>query len=197
MGGELYEEVVPRQGIPCRIYAPVGSHEDLLPYLVRRLLENGANSSFVNRIVDEKAPIQSLIEDPTSKALSLLAKMHQNIPLPASLFMPQRQNSQGLDLSDRAVLASLQAYYTEKELPPLEAKPLLGGNRVGGEVQKNIFSPENTQWCIGKVTEASLEDVDFALQQAKVAFVAWNATPVQERAKPILAYADLLERHRE
>ncbi len=88
MGNELYEQVVPanRLGIPCRIYAPVGSHEDLLPYLVRRLLENGANSSFVNRIVDEKAPISTLVEDPVSKANHLLSKINQNIPLPASIF---------------------------------------------------------------------------------------------------------------
>lgn len=95
MGNELYEQVVPTEcyGIACRIYAPVGSHEDLLPYLVRRLLENGANSSFVNRIVDDKAPITDLVEDPVSKAKSLLSKINNNIPLPENIFLPARKNS--------------------------------------------------------------------------------------------------------
>ena len=99
MGNELYEQIVPARyfGIPCRIYAPVGSHEDLLPYLVRRLLENGANSSFVNRIVDDKAPISELVDDPVSKARLLLSKINRNIPLPSSIFLPERKNSLGVD----------------------------------------------------------------------------------------------------
>ncbi len=133
MGNELYEQIVPpnRLGIPCRIYAPVGSHEDLLPYLVRRLLENGANSSFVNRIADEKAPISTLVEDPVSKASHLLGKINQNIPLPASIFLPERKNSSGFDFTDREAVAKLQQLYLGMDLAHWFAKPLLAGGSAG------------------------------------------------------------------
>ncbi|MBX3710327.1 MAG: bifunctional proline dehydrogenase/L-glutamate gamma-semialdehyde dehydrogenase PutA, partial [Gammaproteobacteria bacterium] len=114
MGNELYQQVVPaeRHGIPCRIYAPVGTHEDLLPYLVRRLLENGANSSFVNRIVDDNAPISTLVEDPVEKARTLLHKMNQNIPLPDDIFQG-RKNSKGFDFTNRYECSLLQKKLAE------------------------------------------------------------------------------------
>lgn len=129
MGNELYQQVVPaeRHGIPCRIYAPVGSHEDLLPYLVRRLLENGANSSFVNRIVDDNAPISTLVEDPVEKAKSLLHKMNQNIPLPEDLFQPGRKNSKGLDFTDRTERARLQQKMAQIKLQQWSAEPVISG----------------------------------------------------------------------
>ncbi|WED44486.1 bifunctional proline dehydrogenase/L-glutamate gamma-semialdehyde dehydrogenase PutA [Legionella cardiaca] len=194
MGNELYEQIVPanRLGIPCRIYAPVGSHEDLLPYLVRRLLENGANSSFVNRIVDEKAPISSLVEDPVSKANHLLGKINQNIPLPASIFLPERKNSSGIDFSDREVVARLQQQYSEMDLSRWQAKPLLAGKQ-GGEVDRSVTSPQNFDRPIGRVSNATVEDVDWALIQAEKAFSAWSNTPVSERTACIERFAELLE----
>ena len=106
MGEALYAEVVPpdRMGRPCRIYAPVGSHADLLAYLVRRLLENGANTSFVNRLVDEKAPVEDIIADPVARLARLPAKPHPKIPLPRDLYRPARVNSRGLDLADPRAL---------------------------------------------------------------------------------------------
>src|SRR5205807_1792703 len=102
MGEPLYEQVVgaDKLGRPCRVYAPVGSHEDLLAYLVRRLLENGANTSFVNRIVDEKAPLDEIIADPIARLRRLTVKPHPRIPLPAALYGNERKNASGLDLSD-------------------------------------------------------------------------------------------------
>src|SRR5262249_7836101 len=107
MGQALYDAIVGTEKIPCRIYAPVGSHSDLLPYLVRRLLENGANTSFVNRLVDAKAPIESLIVDPAVEISSFASIAHPKIPLPNQIFGSVRANSQGVDLSDRAFGASL------------------------------------------------------------------------------------------
>src|SRR5690554_790968 len=119
MGEPLYEQVVGKTADgklnrPCRIYAPVGSHETLLAYLVRRLLENGANSSFVNRIADEKVPVEELIADPVEQSLAIhpLGAPHPLIPLPVDLYRHQgesRQNSQGLDLSNEHRLALLSA----------------------------------------------------------------------------------------
>jgi RHH-type proline utilization regulon transcriptional repressor/proline dehydrogenase/delta 1-pyrroline-5-carboxylate dehydrogenase len=98
MGKALHREVVRPGGLgkPCRIYAPVGSHRDLLSYLVRRLLENGANTSFVNRLADDEAPISAIIADPVEKAASFAKKANPQIPIPHDLFLPERKNSLGL-----------------------------------------------------------------------------------------------------
>ena len=194
MGNELYEQIVPanRAGIPCRIYAPVGSHEDLLPYLVRRLLENGANSSFVNRIVDEKAPISTLVEDPVSKANHFLGKMNQNIPLPSAIFLPGRQNSSGFDFSDREAVAKLKQVYAEMDLSHWQAKPLIAG-REGGHVDRSVTSPQNPGRAVGRVNDATKEDIDWALLQGEAAFASWSKISVTERAACLDRYADLLE----
>ncbi|MGC2200392.1 MAG: bifunctional proline dehydrogenase/L-glutamate gamma-semialdehyde dehydrogenase PutA, partial [Stellaceae bacterium] len=110
MGEALYEQIVGSEDFdrPCRIYAPVGNHEDLLPYLVRRLLENGANTSFVNRIVDDRQPIDEIIADPVARLAQLPKKPHPRIPLPRDLYAPERKNSLGLDLADPTTLATLR-----------------------------------------------------------------------------------------
>lgn len=194
MGTELYEQIVPatRLGIPCRIYAPVGSHEDLLPYLVRRLLENGANSSFVNRIVDEKAPIASLVEDPVAKARLFLSKINHNIPLPSAIFLPERQNSSGFDFTDRRALAELRSFYGSQDLTHWQARPLLNG-REAGQLHRSVTSPQRTDKPIGQVSEASIEDIDWALKQSVKGFPQWNHRPVKERAALVERYAALLE----
>src|SRR4051794_30873969 len=110
MGEALYDEIVgpDKMNRPCRVYAPVGGHEDLLAYLVRRLLENGANTSFVNRIVDERAPIDEIVADPIARLAALPRKPHPKIPLPRDLFQPERPNSQGIDLADPRALIDLR-----------------------------------------------------------------------------------------
>ena len=200
MGNELYDQIVPASqfGIPCRIYAPVGSHEDLLPYLVRRLLENGANSSFVNRIVDDKAPISELVEDPVSKARHLLSKINQNIPLPASVFLPERKNSPGIDLTDRACLASLQTQLADMEPFQWEAGPILANQSNPNRQNTNnehqtITSPQRPEQVIGHVTEASPEDIEWALSQASLTAATWSQTPVSERAAILERIACLFE----
>ncbi len=195
MGNELYEQIVPagQMGIPCRIYAPVGSHEDLLPYLVRRLLENGANSSFVNRIVDDKAPISELVEDPVSKAKHLLGKINQNIPLPASIFLPERKNSPSLDLSDRAVVATLQQKLVSMEPFQWHAAPILANKKSTNQVRETVTSPQKPDQILGFVTTASTDDIDWSLTQAGQAFNDWSKTPVSERAAILERFACLLE----
>ena len=195
MGNELYEQVVPSSGfgIPCRIYAPVGSHEDLLPYLVRRLLENGANSSFVNRIVDDKAPISELVEDPISKAKHLLSKINQNIPLPASVFLPGRKNSTGVDFSDRDVVATLQKTLADSMPFAWSAAPILANKQTNNQESQSTTSPQQPELVIGKVTEATPDDIEWALSQAKLAFESWGRTPVSERSACLERFAVLLE----
>ncbi|MGC1183259.1 bifunctional proline dehydrogenase/L-glutamate gamma-semialdehyde dehydrogenase PutA, partial [Legionella sp.] len=194
MGNELYQQIVPaeRHGIPCRIYAPVGSHEDLLPYLVRRLLENGANSSFVNRIVDNKAPISTLVEDPVKKARSLFAKMNKNIPLPKDLFVPRR-NSQGFDFSDRQERILLQQNLSKINLGQWAAGPIIAGSSSCKPELQNIYSPQDTEQVIGSVQNASLNDVEEALAAAVQTFSLWSAKPVKERAACLNRFSDLLQ----
>lgn len=195
MGNELYEQVVPADqfNIPCRIYAPVGSHEDLLPYLVRRLLENGANSSFVNRIVDDTAPISELVEDPLSRARQLLSKINQNIPLPQAIFSPERKNSRGVDFSDRKVVAELQQHFKASELGKWQAAPILGGKRVSQHKKQDVVSPQEPSRVIGQVANAIPEDIDLAAAKAESMFREWSQTPVEERAACLERFADLME----
>lgn len=194
MGNELYEQIVPadRRNIPCRIYAPVGTHEDLLPYLVRRLLENGANSSFVNRIVDDKAPISDLVEDPVHKAKSLFSKMNKNIPLPEAIFLPERKNSKGIDLSNRLDRAQIQEELAQLDVSHWHAGPMIGG-RMSQKGEHKVCSPQHKDRVVGSVSNATLEDVDKALTQAELAFAQWSKTPVEERAACLRRFADLLQ----
>ena len=130
MGGDLYGEVIPaeRLNAACRIYAPVGSHEDLLPYLVRRLLENGANTSFVNRIVDDAVPIDELIPHPNDVVAAIEPKAHPRIPLPINLYGLDRQNSRGINLAQERELRALIDETAGIRFGQLRAEPLVPGS---------------------------------------------------------------------
>lgn len=199
MGTELYDQIVPQSKlcIPCRIYAPVGSHEDLLSYLVRRLLENGANSSFVNRIVDENAPLESLVVDPVAKAEAQLDKINHNIPLPKDIFGVSRTNSSGFDFNNRALVAQLRQGYLDMDLNHWQAGPLLAGKKEGGKVSRSVASPQDKSQTIGHVVDATATDIEWALSQAKAYFPKWSATKVGLRALCLQKYADLLEEKRD
>ncbi|MDR3442282.1 MAG: bifunctional proline dehydrogenase/L-glutamate gamma-semialdehyde dehydrogenase PutA [Legionella sp.] len=198
MGNELYQQVVPaeKHGIACRIYAPVGSHEDLLPYLVRRLLENGANSSFVNRIVDDNAPISALVADPVHQAKSLLSKMNKNIPLPKDLFEPARKNSKGFDFSNRHETALLQQELAQIKVGQWTAGPMVVGASASKAEQQKVNSPQKTERVVGTVQNATLDDVEKALTAAAKAFPLWSGVAVEERAACLNRFADLLEANR-
>ena len=195
MGNLLYGNIVGLENgnIPCRIYAPVGSHNDLLPYLVRRLLENGANTSFVHHIADTKIKIEDLIRGPVEKSTQLQGKPHPHIPLPHDLYKPARKNSLSPDLSDdddvgpiRDAIAQPQAWTSQ---------PMIGGKKQTGALVES-YSPFNLQNQIGHVTPATKQHVDQAFILAEQSFAAWSTTPVVERAKCLNKAADLLEQHR-
>ncbi|BCA95437.1 bifunctional protein PutA [Legionella antarctica] len=194
MGSELYDQIVSKEhfGIACRIYAPVGSHEDLLPYLVRRLLENGANSSFVNRIADDNAPISDLVEDPINKAKSLLGSMNKNIPLPEAIFLPGRKNSKGFDFSNRYDTALLQQELAKIDLTQWKGGPIIAGRTVVDSTHP-VTSPQHPDYVVGSLQNSSLDDVEKALIQSERAFALWGKTTVEERASSINRFADLLQ----
>ncbi|MBX6367984.1 MAG: bifunctional proline dehydrogenase/L-glutamate gamma-semialdehyde dehydrogenase PutA [Rhodospirillales bacterium] len=194
MGEALYEEVVGPLRRPCRVYAPVGSHEDLLAYLVRRLLENGANTSFVNRIVDEKAPIDELVADPVARLRRLHPKPHPRIPVPEALYGPERRNSAGIDLSDRLRLDMLQRDLATALARPWRAAPLVGGIELPGK-PRPVLDPADRRRQVGEVVEADSSQVEQALARAERAARSWDATPVSERARVLERAADLYEKH--
>lgn len=197
MGTDLYAQVVPVDtlGIACRIYAPIGSYEHLLPYLVRRLLENGANASFVHRIMDPHIEISTLVIDPVEAAANCLLEPTWPIVLPEALFMPQRRNAKGLDLSDRAVIASLQGYYENRVYSSWEAKPSSEGY-VTQSPKHPVRSPQCPEKIIGWVWHARPEDVDRALACAVHAQDDWAGTDVHLRAACLNKLADLLYENR-
>ncbi|RXZ31134.1 trifunctional transcriptional regulator/proline dehydrogenase/L-glutamate gamma-semialdehyde dehydrogenase [Oxalobacteraceae bacterium CAVE-383] len=198
MGETLYDQVVgaDRLGVPCRIYAPVGSHETLLAYLVRRLLENGANSSFVNQLVDPDVAIETLLADPVAVAASLGGTPHPAIPLPADLFGAGRRNSAGVDLSDEHMLRALGAALGGFSRRQWRAMPLPGNaglHAIGAPVE--LRNPADRHDLVGIVLEADAGDVEGALGLAVAGALAWADTPPARRAAILLRAADLFEQH--
>ncbi|WP_232368840.1 trifunctional transcriptional regulator/proline dehydrogenase/L-glutamate gamma-semialdehyde dehydrogenase [Providencia rettgeri] len=207
MGEPLYEQVVGKVADgklnrPCRIYAPVGTHETLLAYLVRRLLENGANTSFVNRIADATIPLDELVADPVkdvrelSKTEGQIGLPHPKIPLPRDLYGTRRVNSMGLDLSNEHRLASLSSALLNAAAQEKIAEPLLGGEFVAQQALPEavaIINPACHRDIVGKVREASEQEAEHALNIATDAGAIWFATPPSERAAILLRAADIME----
>lgn len=196
MGEPLYEEVVGREklGRPCRVYAPVGTHETLLAYLVRRLLENGANSSFVNRIADESVPVEELIESPVEVARRIepLGAPHPRIAAPADLFGEARRNSAGLDLSNEQRLASLAAALLAGSAAPARAVPLLGDGPAEG-LARPVTNPADRRDTVGTVEEATPAVVARAMDIAHAHAPIWQSTPPAERAACLMRAAEIME----
>ncbi len=205
MGEPLYEEVTGpvkdgKLNRPCRIYGPVGTHETLLAYLVRRLLENGANSSFVNRIADENVTLDELVEDPVALAegISPLGAPHDSIPLPRDLYRAQgagdRKNSEGLDLANEQRLASLSAALLSSSNTVWKAEPT-NSQAAGLDASRAqpVYNPADQRDVVGQVWEATEAEVDAALARAVRAAPIWQATPVQERAECLKRAAQMLE----
>ena len=198
MGEALHQEVVRPEalGKPCRIYAPVGGHKDLLAYLVRRLLENGANTSFVNRLADDAAPIPAIIADPAEKAATLEPKGNPLIPIPPDLFAPEWRNSLGLTLWDGPVRHSLIHAIEQALMLPAEAGPIVAGEEVrGGEIIE-IASPHDRRVILGTCRYADADAVDKALAAAKAASWDWDARGGEARAAILDRAADLFEADR-
>ncbi len=196
MGEELYAEVIDTDKFarPCRVYAPVGSHEDLLPYLVRRLLENGANTSFVNRIVDESIDVHDIVADPIEVSLEKDCTPHPAIVPPAELFGADRRNSAGINLPDRSVTAPLLTAMQSAAETAHKAYPIVGG-KVQRGTEEPSRNPADTGQVVGICELASPEHVDAAIEQAVAGQRGWDATPASERAAVLVRAADLFESH--
>lgn len=195
MGDALHDTLLEDTGKNIRIYAPVGAHRDLLPYLVRRLLENGANSSFVHKLVDPAVPVASLIQHPVLQLRGFPTLHNNRIPLPGALFGKQRKNSQGLNMN---IQNQWDAFDSELK-PHLQrqwsAAPVIGGERLPGEA-KVVHCPYQRAQVVGEVQWASAEQAARAVESLSRAFAGWSATPVSKRATILERTADLLERNR-
>ncbi|WP_375380324.1 bifunctional proline dehydrogenase/L-glutamate gamma-semialdehyde dehydrogenase PutA [uncultured Sphingomonas sp.] len=191
MGDGLYERLVREHGYHTRVYAPVGGHRDLLAYLVRRLLENGANSSFVHQLADERLSEAEILADPVAKIAGVGGARHPSIPLPVDLFKAGdgHRNSAGLDLADREVLAGVASAVSSSRHPGLDP-----GSRFPGAHEEEA-GPRLKAGATDKNDGA--EDVSPAITRAHAAFSAWSRTPVDQRAACLDRLADLLERDRE
>ena len=185
MGEPLYERVVGTGNLdrPCRIYAPVGTHETLLGYLVRRLLENGANTSFINRIGDPEVSIDELIADPVAAALELrpVGAPHPKIALPRELFGAERVNSAGLDLANEDCLRELSAAFAAGAAQTWTAAPLVGDRVVDGPTRV-ARNPADHRDVVGHVVDATAATIGSAFAHALAAAPAWAALAPIERA---------------
>ncbi|MFS0758349.1 bifunctional proline dehydrogenase/L-glutamate gamma-semialdehyde dehydrogenase PutA [Noviherbaspirillum sp. 1P10PC] len=199
MGETLYDQVVGKDGLghACRIYAPVGSHQTLLAYLVRRLLENGANTSFVNQIVDEQIPLERLLADPVQAAAQSGGAPHPAIPLPAALYGPGRRNSTGMDFNDRNVLREIAPALQALGQRFWHAAPLLAQpGPAAGDVGLPVTNPADRSDQVGLVHDTSGEQREAALAAATEEAPRWQAMTPAARAALLLRAADLLERER-
>ncbi len=199
MGEPLYDKVVGSDnlGKRCRIYAPVGTHETLLPYLVRRLLENGANSSFVNRLVDEAVSIDELIAEPLATVRAGGSRRHPAIPLPPDLYGDARRNPPGVDLADEPTLAALDASLARLARRSWQAAPLVAGLDVATGAARPVANPANRDDVVGTVFDADAAAVERALANAAAASGRWHATPPAARAALLRRAADRFEQDRD
>ncbi|KQZ68162.1 integrase [Rhodanobacter sp. Root561] len=207
MGTDLYAEVIGPQNlnVPCRVYAPVGTHEDLLPYLVRRLLENGANTSFVNRVVDESVPVRELVADPCETVRSFSSIPHPRIPLPVNLYGDNtapaqhsnsitRKNSMGVNFSNDNELKAM-ADAVNAHTGPWTAAPLVPGASANGPTVQ-VTNPADRRQVVGSYTGADSAAVDKALGNAVAAQFGWDRLPAASRAAILEHAADQLEARR-
>jgi RHH-type proline utilization regulon transcriptional repressor/proline dehydrogenase/delta 1-pyrroline-5-carboxylate dehydrogenase len=193
MGEALYKAADDLyDGVVLRAYAPVGGHEDLLPYLVRRLLENGANTSFVHALLDERVPVEKVVVDPIT-AVEAHPDRHAKIPTPINVYGPRRKNSAGLDLSVKADRDRLAAHVAELDKLTLSAGPLIGGKLTAGAPPMPVQSPTDHDRVVGVVSEAQLPQIDQAFKLARAAQPAWDQAGGPARAEVLRAMGDALE----
>ena len=197
MGETLYDQVVGPQnlGRRVRVYAPVGTHETLLAYLVRRLLENGANSSFVNQIVDENISIDRLIKSPFDTIAEQGIHLHPALPLPRDLYGKGRLNSQGVDFSNENVLQNLQEKLNQASSEDFHAASIVNGEARNVGKAQPVRNPADHNDVVGTVSFADAALAQEAIGAAVAALPEWSAKPASERADCLRRFADLLEQH--
>ena len=186
MGHLLYDEVLDSHPeVAVRVYAPVGNHRDLLPYLVRRLLENGANSSFVNRFLDAEVPPEELLQDPASEVRSYPEARHSRIPVPRQLYRDEPApwiNAGGIDLADPLAVAPLLDAVMAAREQHYQSGPIVGGHQLPGEARP-VLNPADHRMVVGQVVEAGEQSISSALGQAYAAQPGWNALGAEMRAQ--------------
>ncbi|WP_261886745.1 bifunctional proline dehydrogenase/L-glutamate gamma-semialdehyde dehydrogenase PutA [Vibrio pomeroyi] len=198
MGDSLYNHAMEAYQQSVRIYAPVGSHKDLLPYLVRRLLENGANSSFVHRLVDARCPVAELTQHPVDMLLAFDTLNNTKIPLPPAVF-PERKNSYGVNIDIES-----EAHQFEEQVKSFlnnqwTAGPVINGESLAESMIKadqnveQVTAPYDRRINVGQVAFANLDHVSAAITGADAAFADWNATSVETKAAALEKLADLME----
>ncbi|TOA50915.1 bifunctional proline dehydrogenase/L-glutamate gamma-semialdehyde dehydrogenase, partial [Vibrio parahaemolyticus] len=197
MGDSLYNHVMEKYGQPVRIYAPVGSHADLLPYLVRRLLENGANSSFVHRLVDARCPISELTHHPVDALTSFATLNNDKIPMPSGIF-PERKNSYGVNIDIESEAKPFEAQVESFLNNKWVAGPVINGERFAESMIKEnlaeiITAPYDRRVEVGQVAFATLDHVSAAIEAAQAAFPEWKGTAIEQKAKCLDTLADLME----
>lgn len=193
MGESLHDTVLKSNQTRCRIYAPVGAHQDLLAYLVRRLLENGANSSFVNQIVDKRITPEEIAKDPFTQILETKGSLsNSTIAKPAAIFGEKRLNAKGWDITDTVTLAELEPQREAFLHKEWNARPIIAGNSTS-QNSTSIINPANPDDLVGQVTETNSQDIETAIEAAVTGFDNWSKTPAAERARRLRKVADLFE----
>ncbi|XDZ51408.1 bifunctional proline dehydrogenase/L-glutamate gamma-semialdehyde dehydrogenase PutA [Neisseriaceae bacterium CLB008] len=195
MGAALHLHAMAKHGQPVRIYAPVGSHKDLLPYLVRRLLENGANSSFVHQLGNHDIPVAELSEHPVNILLGQPTLHNARIALPPAIFGAKRKNSLSVNIdidSSWTPMATALAPFLQHQW---QATSLINGQASSGGETQAVRAPYNHQEVLGQAIFATAEEAQAALTAAQAAFPSWRDTPASDRAAAILRFADLIETH--
>jgi len=195
MGESLHEYVHDRHGTRCRIYAPVGAHVDLLAYLVRRLLENGANSSFVNQIVNEELSPHEVARCPVQQVIEQQAVEHPGISKPLDLFLPQRLNSKGYRVNDPASIQALLDKRDSFSSASYEAKPLLAESLPVNGPSRAVDNPATPAHPAGQVVEATVEQVDAAINTASQSFAPWQSSTAFDRSECLARAAMLYEQN--
>jgi RHH-type proline utilization regulon transcriptional repressor/proline dehydrogenase/delta 1-pyrroline-5-carboxylate dehydrogenase len=196
MGEALYDKVVADEKVACRIYAPVGGYRDLLAYLVRRLLENGANSSFVATVGDRSVQISTLLRKPASFLGDGAEARHSRIPLPSDIYQPDRRNSAGIEFGYEHDLSSLLDHVGAVGSETIDAKPIGVSRNLAG-VGRDVLCPFDGKIRVGKVFATRLESIDEVMKAADRAFAEWSRRTVEDRAAALLRLSDLLEGERD
>lgn len=193
MGDALYNTILEEYDYPVRIYAPVGAHKDLLPYLVRRLLENGANSSFVHRLVDAETPIDDLVQNPVQQLQKYATLPNDRIPLPARIFGAERRNSRGVNLHVDNHLIPLLNRLEKWSKVRWDGGPIINGERRKAGGLHHVRAPHDQSLTVGEVRWSNPTQVSEAIDVASAGFPRWNETSVEERSACLERFADLLE----
>ena len=196
MGEKLYQKIQSDRVIPCRIYAPIGPQQTLLPYLVRRLLENGASSSFVLRLQDQTVPLEQLVT-PAYELLNEEGSRNYSIPIPAEVYLPHRENSSGIDLSSLAAVAHWQSLLHQHQNKKWHCQPIIDGEIVEGTSLEPVYAPYERDKVIGYRSSPSSEQIKQAINSAHQALKDWQKTPLTVRSNILRRYAGALQEYQE